>query len=863
MKNLFAVILFLIISGVVSAQIQDSSNVMLSGDSLSVAAPADSTTVQDSTAKKNIDIDAVVYASATDSLSFDVKNKMMYIFGSGEMKYKQSDLQSGKINVDFENNTLDAFGIPDTSDPTGGKYIQTPVLSERGETYEGHSIKYNFKTQRGFISLAKNRAEDSRYEGKKVKKVDKNVYFIEDGLYTTCDSTNPHTHFEASEMKVIQGDKIIAKWIFMYIGGVPLPIPIPFGVFPNESGRRSGIIVPVYGYSKTQGQYFRNFGYFFALSDYVDLALTGDYYMQGGWGARSRVRYAKRYDFNGNINAGYSHLTVNEEGDPDRTEQTDWNLSIIHSQQFNPTMSLNVNLQFQSSSYVRNNSTNYNDLLTQNIVSNATFTKRWDESRTSLTLNYSRTQNLDNGSISEILPSVSFSMPTSYPFESETSSSRDKKWYEYIGYSYSGQFKRSRNKDDTGSVTSKMGAQHAISASASPKIGYFNISPRLNYKEKWYDKHIKREMVSKDSVNSATGETVYYNELEESEVKELGFVRTFDFSLSASTKLYGIWNANTLGIEAFRHTITPSISYNYTPDFTKDKWGYYDSYVNEDGEIVRYDKYGQGIFGGVSGGESQRINMSIGNVFELKTMKDMTDTTSQAKKIQLLNLTMGTSYNFASDSLKLGDLSLTYRTQIGELLNLYGSSSFTFYDYVNKKKVDQFLVSKGKGLFRMNSFSLSASTTLSGNEIEGEKRRGEENEVDEEYNAFKKTDYIALYDEQPPDFAIPWNLSLSYAYNLSKETPDTHNISSSMSLNLTFSLTKNWKFTTRGGYDFMSKKITAPQITVYRDLHCWEMNFTWNPMGTYSGFFFEIRMKAPELRDIKVTKSKGLYSGRL
>ncbi|MFC2136388.1 putative LPS assembly protein LptD, partial [Bacteroidota bacterium] len=817
--------------------------------------------VHDTLRRNKIDIDAVVYAKAADSLLFDVKNKMMFIYGSGEMKYKQSDLQSGRIDVDFEKNILDAIGIVDTSDSTGNTYLQTPELSERGEAYEGHSIKYNFKTQRGFISLAKNKAADSRYEGKKVKKVDKDVYFIEDGLYTTCDSANPHTHFEASEMKVMQGDKVVAKWIFMYIGGVPLPIPLPFGVFPNESGRRSGIIAPGYGYSATRGQYFKNFGYFFAISDYVDLALTGDYYMKGGWGAHGRVRYAKRYDFSGSINGGFSNLTTGEENDPDYSQQKDWNISVHHNQQFNPTTRLDVNLQFQSSTYLSNNSISYNDLLRQNVVSNATFSKRWDESGNSISINYNRNQNLQTGNITETLPSITFNKPLEYPFKSKTSSTRDQAWYELIGYSYSGQFKNARNKTG-GELTSRMGAQHNISASASPKIGYFNISPRVSYKEKWYDKHIKREVITLEKIDSETGAVTYQDTLVEREVKKIGFVRTFDFSMSASTKIYGMWNANMLGIEAFRHTITPSISYNYRPDFSEDKWGYYDSYIDENGEIVNYDKYQDGVFGGVSSGEQQSLRLSIGNVFEMKTMKDMTDTLSQAQKIQLLNVNLSTGYNFAADSLKLSDLSVSYRTQIGNLLNFNGSSSFTFYDFNDSgRKINKFLASSGKGLFRMTNFNFSISTTLSGDEISGETRRGEE-DTEDEYDAFKKSDFIALYDEQPPDFAIPWNLSASYNYNLSKPSPNSHTKSASMSLNLTFSLTKNWKFTTRAGYDFVNDEITAPQVTVYRDLHCWEMNLTWNPLGRYRGFFFEIRMKAPELRDIKVTKSSGLYTGR-
>ncbi|OGU56038.1 MAG: organic solvent tolerance protein [Ignavibacteria bacterium RBG_13_36_8] len=861
MKKIFIISLTLLLYAKSFGQIIDSTLTRFGIDSLTIRA-SDSLAVQDTVMKKKIDVDAVVYASASDSLTFDVRNKKMFVFGSGDLKYKQSELKSGKIDVNFGDNTLDAFGLPDTSDPTGTKYLQTPVLTEAGESYEGQKIKYNFKTQRGFISLAKNRAQNSRYEGEKVKKIDKGVYFIDNGMYTTCDADTPHTHFQADEMKVMQGDKIIAKWIFMYIGGVPFPIPLPFGVFPNQSGRRSGIIAPGYGYSATRGQYFRNFGYFWAINDYVDLALTGDFYMKGGYGARSRIRYAKRYDFSGSINGGFSNLTTGEESDPGRTEQKDWNIAVYHNQQFDPTSRLDVNLQFQSSSYLSNNSISYNDLLTKNIVSNATFSKQWDESGNSISVNYSRTQNLETGDISEVLPNISFNKPLTYPFKSKISSSGDQAWYEYIGYNYSAQFRNDRKKT-SGDLTIHGGVQHNISSSASPKIGYFNISPRVSYSEKWYNKYTQIENYVVEDVDSQTGQITLRDSLVERDVKKINFVRTFDFSVSASTKLYGIFNANFMGIEAFRHTITPSITYNYRPDFSEDKWGYYDSYTKANGDVVRYDKYQKEVFGGVSRGEQQNLSFSVGNVFELKTMKDLTDTTSTAKKIQLLNLNLGMGYNFAADSLKLSDLNVSYRTQIGELLNFSGSSSYTFYDFDNTRKINKFLSSQGKGLFRLTNFNFSLSTSLSGDKISGESRTGKDQTEDTNYDAFKKQDYIALYDEQPADFTIPWDLNLSYNYNFSKPAPMSSVISSTMSLNLSFSLTKNWKFTVRGGYDFIEHEISAPQITIYRDLHCWEMNFTWNPLGTYRGFFFEIRMKAPELKDIKVTKSKGLYSGRL
>ncbi len=831
--------------------------------------PVNTVKVQSDTGKQKgkYDIDAVIFSSAADSLIFDLKNKRMYIYGAGEIKYKKTDLKSGKITVDFENNTLNAEGLKKVADSAKTEIIQTPVMIEGTEKYEGVKLSYNYKTQRGFISQAKQEQENARYKGAAVKKVDKNTYFIKDGIYTTCDADPPHTFFTAKEMKVIQKDKIIAKWIFMYIGGVPLPVPLPFAVFPNETGRRSGIIIPRYGLDVRRGQYFRNFGYFFAISDYMDFTITGDYYLKGGYGMRSRFRYAKRYNFNGNINGGFSKIIIGEENDPDRQESLDWNLSLFHNQTFNPTTRLDVNLQFQSSSYISNNSVSLNDLLRKDIISNATFSKRWDESGNTLTINYSRIQNLESGNITETLPSVTFNKILSYPFRKGAAQTKNMKWYEYIGYTYTGNFKNLRKKTD-GVLSIRGGIQHNFSVSASPKIGYFSISPKISYQEKWYNKQIEKDVVLLQETSPA-GKTTFYevknltgsDTVITRDVHKIGIVRTFDFSIGASTKLYGIFQPNMLGIQAFRHTLSPRISYSYRPDFSEDYWGYYKTLKRTDGTTERYDPYQREIFGGVSKGERQSINFSIGNVFEMKTIKDPTDTTSQSKKITLLNLDIGTGYNFAADSLRLSDLRLSYRTQIGKFLSFNGSSAYTFYDYKDGKKINTYLADVNKGLFRLTNLSLSISTSISGEKIAGEKRKGKK-KTEEEFTAFKKSDYISVYDGPEADFSIPWNLSLSYNFNLFKITPDKSEIRSNLGVNLGFNLTKNWKFTVSGNYDFQKDEIAAPQVTVYRDLHCWEMNFTWRPLGRYRGYRFEIRMKAPELRDIKITKTKGLYTGR-
>ncbi len=855
-KRLHFILIFLIGIVTLTAQTQGDKPLVM---------PKDTTTVKDSlktTAdtlhKKGSDVDSVVYASGKDSLIFYVQDRKMDIYGSGDLKYKNTNLKSGKIFVDFPTNNVQAFGKE--IDSLKGQLTETPVLVDKGEEYKGTRMRYNFKTTRGYITYAATKGEEAAYSGAKINKMDRSTFFIEHGLYTTCDAADPHYCFYGTEMKVIQKEQMMGKWVWLTFAGVPFPIPLPFVVVPLQSGRRSGIIPPAYGESADYGKYFSHMGYFWAINDYVDEALTGDYFTQGSYRLNSRFRYAKRYNFSGLIQGGYADLVTGEKTDAGRTERKEWNIQVLHNQTLTPTSRFDVNLNFLSSSeYNKLNSTDLSQLLNNVITSNATYYKNWEESGSSMSINYNRTQNLSSGNITEVLPSLSFSKSQFYPFKSSASSTSSK-WYELLGISYNGQLQNRRVKNE-GDLQIRGGIQHSISTGFSPKFGYFNVAPNFSYHEDWYTKQIERTSV----LNAAgTGDSVITRD-----VHKLGFVRTYNMGVSASTKLYGIVQPQFAGIAAIRHIISPSISYNFTPDFSKDKWGYYSKYKSAySGEEVLYGKYEKEIFGGASRGEQQSIGLNVDNNFEMKTATDPHDTTSKENKIQLLNLNGGISYNFAADSMRFSNLSIGYRTQIGSILSFSGSSSYSLYSYdTSGKSISKFLLDDNKGLLRLNNFNLSVSLNFSGDKISSGKSEntnaqgGSMPGVTSAYQEANKT-YRGIYETEEADFSIPWNISLNYNYSMSKSNPFVTSKYSNVSGNFNFNLTPTWKFIVSGSYDIDNKRFAAPQVAVSKDLHCWLMNFTWNPLGTYTGYRFEIRVKAPQLQDLKVTKADNFYSGR-
>ena len=798
---------------------------------------------------KTYDVDTTVFASSKDSLIYFVKARRMKIYGDGSINYKQTEIKSANIFIDFNSNFIDASGNP--SDTAKNKLTGTPVLKEGAEVYDGQTMKYNFKTGQGLISLAKTEQDGSRYTGEKIKKVDKETYFIEDGIFTTCDEEDcPHYYFTASKMKVIHKEQLIAEWIFLNFGGVPLPLPLPFAVFPIESGRRSGIIIPAFGQSGNYGTYFTKFGYFWAMNDYMDLTFDADYYTRGSFDLRGRYRYVKKYNYTGNINLGYKFRKEGESSDPGYSESRDWKIQITHNQQITPTLKLDGNLNFTTSSYLAKNEMNLNEAITDNVYSSASLFKSWNESGNSLSLNYTRTQELRKNIVSEILPSLTFSLAQKYPFRNNVG---EQEWYESFGYSYSGQFLNQRNKDSLG-LRIRGGIQHNLQASLSSKIGYFNVSPNIRYTESWYNKQISRQI----AVNDTGG---YY--VQTNDVHKLSAVRTFSMGVSASTKFYGIFNINSMGINAIRHIVSPSISYSYSPDFSKPFWGYYSTYADTLGNNVEYSKYEREILGKPSNQESQSINFSLGNVFEMKTNADPTDTTSKENKFQLLNLGASMSYNFAAKSFKFSDLNLNYRTQVGNIFSFNGSTTFSPYDYDSKDRIDRYLVSNGKGLFRLTNFSFSMSFSISGDRIKSSETDTRTSVQQDQYlQSAERNTYRGIYNDKEADFSIPWDLSFNYNFNESRRIPTNIITNSNLSGSINFNLTPKWKFSVSGSYDLKRQEFSAPQVRISRDLHCWVMNFTWNPVGTFRGYTFEIRVKAPQLQDLKITKQDQFYEGR-
>ena len=794
---------------------------------------------QDSTQTQSNFFDDEIKQFAEDSLKLSINDKKAYLYGNAKIEYKNTTITASYIEIDWDENTIYASF---TKDSTGNK-IGRPLFTEENESFTAEEITYNFKTKKCSVKKITTQEGEGYILGQTVKKVTDDIFYLHKGDYTTCDAEKPHFSIRANKIKIIPGEKIITGPAYLTFFGIPTPLFFPFGYFPNNDKKSSGIIVPSYGESANMGFFLKDGGYYFTLSDKIDLSLKSDIYTQGSWNLKSLLRYKNRYKYNGNFNLSYGNMKNSYIGFPDYSEKKDFHVKWSHKQdqKANPSLTFSANVEAGSSTYHRNNSYNDDDYLKNTMSSNISLSKSWNDGFfNNLNLSLRHSQNTSNNNISLTLPDISLNSKRVYPFKLLGSSVKQQ-WHDKISIKYGMTTKNtiSTHEDSLFHYTAltkfRNGMKHNIPISTSIQVfKHFNLTPSLNLTERWYLNQIEKTWNQHDS--TVTTDTIHK------------FTRGHDYNFSTgiNTKIYGLIEFEKSNIAAIRHVISPSISFSYNPDFSKEKYGYYKTVQkNADGEIETYSIMKNGIYGSPSNRENGNINFSLGNILEMK-IKNKKDTAEAFKKIKLIeSLGISSSYNIFLDSLNFTNIKLNARTRLLDIFDITFSSDYDPYITNSDKtnRINQFEFATNKRLARLKSFTTSIGLNISDGDFNPEKENNkEENETD--------------------FYAIPWSLSAHYALTYDKK----HNIAAfaDTTQSLTFSgnlkITKNWKIGFRSGYDFDEKELTYSSVDVYRDLHCWEMLFNWIPLGYHQSYTLTIRVKAAVLRDLKYEKKKDWFT---
>lgn len=836
-------------------------------------------TLVSDTVKKKQPLDAPVIYEASDSIVFE-RGGFAHLYGNGKVNYQNIELTSQLITMNMDSSTVYARGVADSTGVEKG----TPVFKDGDTPYESKIMRYNFKSKKGFINNITTQQGEGYVTSGEAKKGPDNEIYMRHGKYTTCDNhEHPHFYMKLSMAKVRPKKDVVFGPAQLVVEDVPLPIAIPFGFFPFNSSYSSGFIMPTYGDEMNRGFYLRDGGYYFAISDQMDLKLLGEIYTKGSWGLSAASTYNKRYKFSGNFNASYLVTKTGEKNMPDYAVSKDFRIQWSHRQdpKANPNSTFSASVNFATSSYDRSSlSTLYDPLSYSNNTkaSSVSYSRSFPNIGLNISSTFNITQNTRDSSLSMTLPDLNISLNRIYPFKRKKSVG-DSKWYEKISFQYTGSLTNSVDtKDNLLFKTSfskwKTGMKHYIPIEANFTLfKYINITPSFNYTERWYTRKVMR----------------HYDELKREEVKDTinGFNRVYDYNMAVSmnTKIYGMykplfWKKKDITI---RHVVTPSVSYTYTPDFGKSRFGYYETYTytDENGEVrmKEYSPYEGAPYSYPGKGVSQNISFSLKNNLEMKFASDK-DTTGYKKVSLLDDLSASLSYDIARK--KWSDLTLNARLKLTKSYTFNMSARFATYAYKFDENGNVVVGDRTEwsyGRFgRFQGYSGSFSYTLNndtfkklfGKSEDKDKDKGKKDEEDsdddeeddevenqEQNSSTRKTETATLDPDGYLAFKLPWSLSLSYSYSIREDrTKEINKKTMRYPYSLTHSINfsgnvkigSRWNISYSSGYDFNAKEMSMTTVNITRDLHCFNMTCGL-VFGPFTSYNFSIRANSTMLTD--------------
>ena len=838
---------------------------------------------------ERVDLDHVVEFNAKDSIILFGRNHAV-MYGGSKILYGDIDMSASRISMDMDSSQVQAIGVVDSV----GEIVGSPVFKDNSGEYESREMKYNFKTKRGYITDIVTEQGEGFLTGGITKKTEDDYYYIKDGRYTTCDDhEHPHFYFQITKAKFKPKKNVVTGPAYMVLEDLPLPIAVPFGYFPFSEKYQSGILVPTFGEDYNRGFYLRNGGYYLALGQHADLAITGEIYTRGSWGLSAQSSYAWRYKHSGSFSVNYLTTVTGQKGDRDYNKMHNFQLLWSHTQnqKANPYLSFSASVNFATTGYTRNSlNTYYTNAFTENTKSSTVnLSYKVPNSKWTISTTANVSQRTADSTITVSFPNFTINMSQTAPFKRKRAVG-DERWYEKIKVSYSGRFQNSLTARQDEFLHKNLvkdwrnGMMHTMQVQSTfNMMKYFNVTPSVTMNDRMYTSKIRQQW---DPNASAVVRDTSYN-----------FYNIFDFNfaVSLSTKVYGFFKPlKFLGklsekLQMVRHVMTPSVSFSASPDFGDPRWGYYGHYdrVTTDGRVIpeRYSYFQHGLYGNAPSGKSGTLSFTIANNLEAKVKSD-NDSTG-FKKISLIeNFTLSQSCNLAADSMKWSNLSTSIMLRLTKGFNLNLSATWDVYKYgLNEAgapvRINKLRLFNGGGWGRLSSTGTSFSYTFNNdtfkrkkNKTQDEKnppqgrrdrQQGDNQDEDEQQGSGPTTD-LELIDGYAK-WECPWSLtvnySLSYGYGQFNYKKLEYNgkWTQNLSLNASIRPTKNWSLTASASYNFDTHKIAYMNCSISRQMHCFEMSASFVPVGPYKSYNFHIAVKSSILQDVKYDKHSSFNNG--
>lgn len=848
-----------------SITIKPMDSLKIAKNGLNIVA-SDSTKVDSLKTPKEF-LDGIIKKKATDYISNNFINKKTTLYNNAEMYYQDIELKAGIIIIDYEKNLAYARGIVDTA----GVYIQRPIFKQANQESIQDSLIYNFKNEKAVIYNTTTEQTGVTIKGELTKRENDSTLYVYNAKFTTSQKDKPDYYIGTKIIKVVPGKKVVGGLSQLYLADVPTPAILPFFYAPlTKETSASGIKLPSWGENSEQGFFLQNLGYYFAINDYVDLAVLGDIYTNGSWALRFESNYALRYKFSGGFSLRFENLVTSQRGFDDFAKRNNFYLRWNHSQNAlsNPNSRFAASVNLGSSQYFREsiNEINISRNITNTFSSSISYYKKFVGTPFNMNMSLTHTQNTNTEQIDMNLPSLQLSMDRIYPFAPKFGSKKNP--IQNIGLTYNMDLQNRITTTDDDFLKAGMfedarsGLRQTVAMSTNAKVlKYITLSPNINYSEVSYLKTIAKnydpllepsEQVVTDTINGFDS------------------YREYSGGISASTNIYGMFEFKKGRLQAIRHTMRPSVSFNYRPDFSF----YYDAVQQSEDEddLLEYSRFDGGIYGAPSRGLSSSIGLSLNNVLEAKVMpKDSTAT--EAKKITLLNnLNFSTSYNIAADSLKWSPVRMTASTNFFDnklSLNLSGTLD-PYALNANGTRINTFNINNGGSLFRLTQASINTSYTLSSKTLDKKDQKQNANTggtsnkdpLEDDLLGGNLTTRNSKFENQGPEkktaklynAEIPWNFSFRHTMSYSNSRRQNEISNNSLQFSGDVELSPKWSVGISSGYDFKRKGVTPTSLNFERDLDSWRMSFNWVPIGNRTSYYFFIGVKSSIFNDLKYDK---------
>lgn len=836
--------------------------------------PADTTMLPliDTGAKPKVDtfslklskdsLDAPLHYEAADSAVIMIQSKKIYLYGKTKTEYKDIVLTAPKVEVDQATQLVTAFNSKDST----GEVIETAHFKSGESEFTSDTIQYNFKTQVGLTKNTYTQQGEILVIGKVAKKVNENTTFIKEARFTTCMLDEPHFAFVTPRMKVVNQKLAVSGPAHPEFEGVPVPIYVPFGFYPLSQGRHSGLLPPQFTSNEQYGIGLEGLGYYKVLNEFWDVKLYGNIYSYGSWSANLNPTYRKRYRYNGSFNVSLQTTKLNFKGDPDFSKNKSFFVTWSHSVDSRARPGTNF------SAHVNAGSTKYNRLVPNSTQTNfqnqlgssITYSKSWAGKPFNLSMSANHNQNNSTGIVNLSLPDVGFSVSTLYPLQKKEFIGTPK-WYEKLGIGYNGNFRNQVSFYDTAFNLKRLidtlqwGAQHnfPITVSLPPILGgAVIVAPSVSYSQVWIAQKFRR------SWNTAA------QKVDTSITKGFFMDHQASFSLSFNTAVYGTYQFKKSRIIAIRHVIRPALSLNYKPDLSKSHF-YSDTIYS--GYVGRFSEFEGALYSGFGEGRTGGLGFVLDNNLEMKWRSKKDTGENAIKKIKLIDgYGLTTGYNFLRDSMKLDPVSIYFRTTLFEKISITANTSLNPYQ-VNERGFPISKYAWEGGKFKLGTLtygSISMSTNFRSKPKDPKKDAERKKQMEGMLNdpsLIGDQQRLLEYMQQNPsefvDFNVPWQVNLGYSLSFTNRLKQDYSgfekdFTSNLNFSGSFSLTPKWNFSANGFYDMDSRKLQTFQMSINREMHCWQLSINVTPIGLYRSFNFSISPKASILQDLKINRSR-------